>query len=193
MAKKNIVPESQDEYYDKIEWAMLDFLKKKYGPEAGEKKFDEIEKRAEERLEALDKEGWHKRNERERREKIDEWKEHLRGMSIPDLVAMREKVKADVRKKRKRILLGKAEEYIYLEAEAFLEAIEETISEGPPKLIWDKGKGEFADFVNKIYDENPDKYGYNRRRATKELFKQYKFPEYPDWTWEQCYDLVKRK
>lgn len=56
---------------------------------------------------------------------------------------------------------------------------------------WNGTKSEFAEFVNKEYLDHKGKYP-SLSAASEQLYNQYKFPYYPDWTKQNCYDLVRK-
>jgi hypothetical protein len=64
-----------------------------------------------------------------------------------------------------------------------------------PTIMKKKWVLEKMDFVNFVINEfTKDKKEYNNKisKATRKYFNEHEFPGYPDWTYEQCYDLVKR-
>jgi hypothetical protein len=190
MTKKQ--PKSRQDREEELDDKMLDKLQELYGVKEGKKIFADIQARVEDDLERSKNETWHDREERKKQRRIDRWTEHVRGWSLPQLVSMREKVQTDVKRKQKAALNDAKKEEEYLEARAFLDAIETAISDGPSKNIWTQKKGDFAKLVQEEYDSNPEKYAYDKKKATRIIFSHFEFPDYPDWTWEQCYENVKK-
>jgi hypothetical protein len=166
----------------------LEILQNIYGEKEGRKKFLEIQAKEE----GSTDETWHDREERKKQERVDKWEKKLQGLGISELIHLREKVREDVKRKKKRALYSREEEETYLDTEAFYDTIEKAISEGPPKNIWTGKKGDFANFVAEEYHKDPTKFSSDKKIATKIIFNDYEFPDFPDWKWEQCYDLVKK-
>ena len=190
MPKKHF---NKNKYLDAdIDQIFLEKFQEIYGVEGGREKFSEIQDKVKRKLLQTDEKSWHEREEQKEQRRLKKWMLQLQGLNISDLVDLREKVREDVKRKKKRSLYSEDEEEAYIDAQAFYETIEKAISEGPTKNIWTQKKGDFAKFVVDEYNRDPKKFSFDKKRATREIFSEYEFPEYPDWTWEQCYDLVKK-